>query len=146
MLPLPAGKALRPPALSAAVFAVQAYVAYSDLIVKAGQHARGHARRVGLPAKKNMDMLAEDLFSRPKATPPARRRPAWDIYEHRVVLITDDHLPLKLIRQPLRRHRIAQEQVAGAFVVHKVAHRVLVGFLPAFRHRLLVSRPGIPPR
>ncbi len=80
-------------------------------------------------------MIAE-LLLEPEADAARRAADAaGNIDEQRVLAVHRDALLLQLHLEAARRHGIAEEKVAGIFIVNKIAHRVARGERAPLRHR-----------
>ena len=99
---------------------------------------RGHAQQNGGAHRRLGEEAVYVVLVDPlEAVRHTARRAAHacrQIHDQRMLLIHRDAGLRQLLVQPLCSHRVAQEQVDGLLVIHKVAHGVHVGQLAALRH------------
>ena len=103
----------------------QADILHADTAAHAARKAEQHTGRFRRLDEKDVDLIAEFLLESKADTARRAADAAGYINAQRVLFVDRDLLLSELRFEPARRRGIAEEEVAGIFIVNEVAHRVL---------------------
>ncbi len=106
--------------------------------MQAGVEAEEHAGRVGRFGEKAVNMLAEGVFEAKGDAARTATDAAGQVDKERMVGVDGDRQVGQLPLQSPCRHRIAEKEIGGVFVIDEVALRVGCRLLSSFSHRLTV--------
>ena len=113
-------------------------ILHGYIIKEPRHHAQQHARSLSRLHKEAVHIFPKKLLQAEGNTPRGTAYAARQVYKQGMVTIHHNMLSCQLPYQHLGRHRIAQEQLLGVFIIHKITALVSIRLCPAFLHSIAI--------